>query len=410
MGLKGVLFVDDETAKIDGRLRNAFHDIKPLSLADLTSQDAIVSRFRNYFGPDLPAHVLCCNDLLGLTYCRIMRDLTSRCKQATALARSYLKHRLRSALFEAKVDDLQFHKVMSDRDIDDFCDLRSTAEFGQWILKPTVGTASELVSIRPLGTPDAIWSAWRDFIGEPRRCEGLLNWCGHSWGRVAVLEKCIDGDEFTVEGLVDEGDIQVVGICKKKCGLTADAGARSEGANYSPPDIDFSQVIKIKKYVEDVVRVSELERCAFHIELRWDSHCDCPRLIELNPRLPGGLQCQIHRDVTGIDLHDGLLRILLNKPLVRNPPTGAGVYGYVPLVPLKTGTYRGYKGTDLLPDDLRSRIRIEPLVQPGSPVNPRPREAYFADVYLLASTHDDFFRDAELIRSCIMAEVDCDPH
>ncbi len=151
----------------------------------------------------------------------------------------------------------------------------------------------------------------------------------------------------------------------------------------------------ILQLVKAGVKSAGLRRAAFHAEIRWDEEADRPRFIELNPRLPGGLICRIHRDLTGIDLPSRLLAVLDGETIGSSFSYQPGhVCGDIGLPVTEPGTYDGIRYIDFDPKSV-DIIEVLPM---GVAVDPGRSENYFAFCYVRAKSHDDFFEQIEKIR------------
>jgi hypothetical protein len=387
----------------DSDFKEYFDAVVPLPSASLRQPKKILEVLSKTLG-QVPRHLICCSDRLGDAYTWILRHHYHEVDRAKAFERCYLKSELRSRLFETGVDSMEFFVA------------RNTAALKRWAmnskvgykvaLKPVYGTASDLVA-GPLAVSDPLVSRYKEVSALRRRDKRPVFFADRNedWSRIFLVERWISGDEFTVEGVVDDqGDIDIVGVCQKEFAFKADRGVVCEGANYSPPSAAPSTVKALRTLTEQVVRCAGLRRAAFHAELRWDGKWNRPHLIELNPRLPGGLTARMHLDLVHVDLASYLLDVLEGRPV---SPEGrrrnSGVRGDVPLVVTKKGVYKGCpNATELDP----RVIHFKEMIPSQTAVDPSRKETYFAFAYLSASRHSQFFKLATRVRKRIRPVIE----
>ncbi|MCX6579975.1 MAG: ATP-grasp domain-containing protein [Candidatus Aminicenantes bacterium] len=208
-----------------------------------------------------------------------------------------------------------------------------------------------------------------------------------------LLEEFIEGDEYSVEGICTKEEVLVIGICQKR-GLHIENGIRSEGVNFSPI-LDKSREIFLKDMAKSAVKAVGMMNTAFHIELRWDKNKNKPRVIEINPRLPGGLLCRLHKEINRIDLPELLIKISLGEDLPKGVPEPLqGVFGDLPIPCFKSGVYNGYK----LPENNEysymindAEIDIVEFTQKGTILNIGDKEVYYAHAFIHAPNHKVLF-------------------
>src|SRR5262249_45000898 len=136
-----------------------------------------------------------------------------------------------------------------------------------------------------------------------------------------------------------------------------------------------------------------------------------PRVLEINPRLAGGMTTRIHRELRGVD-HAARLLDVLRTGRVRqlSRPVAAHVCGDVPLAISCKGQcrYLGYEVPQILPwgDHLDyCCVEIHPALRPGAVVTPSQRESYFAFAYITAPDHPTFLALAKQVREKVQPRV-----
>jgi biotin carboxylase len=133
-------------------------------------------------------------------------------------------------------------------------------------------------------------------------------------GRV-LIETLLDGPEFSVETFTRPGGhTEVIGVTDKHLG--------------TPPhfveighDFPSAATDEVKNGLAIAVRKA-LEAVGFnfgpaHTEIRWT--CDGPAVVEINPRLAGGMIPELVCYATGIDLLGAWLSLALNEPIDLTP-------------------------------------------------------------------------------------------
>jgi hypothetical protein len=337
-----------------------------------------------------PLTVISCYDPLGPAHCAALVRL-GQANEAAALMRCFIKPVMRDCLAPLESREgtvpLDYFAIRTRGDLDAvLAGLRIGAE-SPWILKPAVGTSSELVS-RRLESRAMVRDALDAALASKREWIGPTMFQGQEWSGAFVLEQYVDGREYSVEGIAGDQPM-IVGICEKR-GLEIVAGVRSEGANTSPIR-DRGRARRIKEFVKQAIGLLGLRASAFHVELRWDERVDDPRILEVNPRLPGGLLCKVHRARTGVDLpREFVMRRLGVGGPTAKPRARRGVFADIPLPATRTGTYMGY----LLPDvDPPKGARIDVLhsLEPGMPFEVNSCECYYAHAFV----HADNYRNLE---------------
>jgi biotin carboxylase len=128
--------------------------------------------------------------------------------------------------------------------------------------------------------------------------------------RELLLEEYLSGPEFSVEGYVDEPNINIVSITEKI--LSAEPFFIEIGhivqANIKP----YSQAA-IENYVAAVVRALHITLGLFHAEIRLTARG--PVLIEIGARLPGDRICDLIQLSRGVDMFEIMVHAYTGKTL-----------------------------------------------------------------------------------------------
>lgn len=130
-----------------------------------------------------------------------------------------------------------------------------------------------------------------------------------------IFQEYIDGDEYSVECICREGSYDILGITKKYLGPEP---FFVEIGHDFPASLDA----ELKKNIIDACKKSldaiGLTRGIAHIELRIQNNI--PFIIEINPRLAGGMIPQLVSKSIQLDLFDTVLELYLGSPAIISPP------------------------------------------------------------------------------------------
>jgi S-sulfo-L-cysteine synthase (3-phospho-L-serine-dependent) len=197
---------------------------------------------------------------------------------AAAVTRCRHKDQQRAALASAGVPGPAFQVVTNG------ADAVSAAELIGWlvVIKPITGSGS--AGVRRCGDPDET-QGWVRHL--------------HHWGEDRVLvEGYLDGPEFSVEVF----DGAVVGVVAKHLGP---APYFVEIGHDFPASLDEPDRCALERAAMRAVRALGLSWGAAHAELRMTT--DGPMIVEVNPRLAGGMIPTLIALSTGIDLVDAMV-------------------------------------------------------------------------------------------------------
>jgi biotin carboxylase len=211
------------------------------------------------------------------------------------------------------------------------------------VVKPVFGSGSE--GVRACRHPVAAADWARRLLADARR------------GRVLV-EREISGPEYSVEIL----DGEVIGVTAKHL------GARPyfvETGHDFPAPAPTGVTERLAAVARDAVRATGLLIGPAHVELRV-AGTGLPYVIEINPRLAGGLIPRLVRHATGRDLVGEVVAGLAGRPA--RPVRGFERHASIRfLVPPRSGVVHGVSGVD------RARahpgvVEVECAVRAGTPI------------------------------------------
>lgn len=170
--------------------------------------------------------------------------------------------------------------------------------------------------------------------------------------RLALLERVLEGPEYSVESVTRDGVTRVLGITAKS---VAEPGAEAgsgfvETGHLFPAPLGAEERAAIERHVVAVLDAVGLTHGISHTEVRLTAVG--PRLVELNPRQGGGYIFELVRLVTGFNP----LQVLVDLALGREPVPGPSVARSAAvtfLLPPSEGVVREVRGAERLAEDYR---------------------------------------------------------
>ncbi|MFI2486350.1 ATP-grasp domain-containing protein [Promicromonospora kroppenstedtii] len=170
--------------------------------------------------------------------------------------------------------------------------------------------------------------------------------------RLALLERVLEGPEYSVESVTRDGVTRVLGITAKSVAEPGVEGGSGfvESGHLFPAPLAAEERDAIERHVAAVLAAVGLTHGISHTEVRLTA--SGPRLIELNPRQGGGYIFELVRLVTGYNP----LRVLVDLALGREPVPGPAVATSAAVTFLLApadGVVREVRGAERLADDAR---------------------------------------------------------
>ena len=172
------------------------------------------------------------------------------------------------------------------RRVEDFADLRDHLTFHPW----------EKYIIKRLVRP------FNDVVERV----GITDINGH----YMLAEQLIDGFQVNVDGFVENGQVNILGIVDAVMYPGTDAFMRFEYPSRLPPDWQS----KVRASATSVIKALSFDHGLFNIELKICSHSGDCKLIEVNPRMAAQLST-LYEMVDGINLHQLALMLALGQPV-----------------------------------------------------------------------------------------------
>jgi len=180
--------------------------------------------------------------------------------------------------------------------------------------------------------------------------------------QVCLLEEYLEGEEVSVETCTLEGETTLLGVTDKS---VTGAPFFIEDGHMFPAELPADTRDQIEAFARSVLRAVGHDRGVAHIEVKLTAAG--PRLIEINPRMPGNYIVELIQHVTGIDL----LAVTTDLALGRTPQLEAserwarsGSAAIKFLIPPRAGSLREIRGAVALSED--PRVVRWHLASPGA--------------------------------------------
>ncbi|WP_018217244.1 ATP-grasp domain-containing protein [Salinispora vitiensis] len=194
--------------------------------------------------------------------------------------------------------------------------------------------------------------------------------------RTALVEEFLDGPEFSVEMFGWNGRTECLGITAKQVG---ELPYFVETGHLFPADLPPRTAATIVDVVRSALVACGMRLGPSHTEVRLTENG--PAIIEINPRLAGGMIPELMRLTTGIDLIEQQLRVAAGLPpvLAARPSGHAGIRFLLADREGLLTVVDGVASAERLP----GVERVTLTTRPGTPVRP-PRHAYDRLGYVIA--------------------------
>jgi S-sulfo-L-cysteine synthase (3-phospho-L-serine-dependent) len=245
---------------------------------------------------------------------RLAAMLRCRGLNADAARRCHDKYAARVALREAGLRTPAFWLVDSESSA------RACASAARYpcVVKPRSASGSR--GVRLVDGPDDLLRHYRA-IAEVRVNEREQVQPGD-----ALVEDMLDGPELSVETITfARGDTRIVGITAKH--LSAPPLFVEMGHDF-PADLPGATRCAIEQTTIDALAAVDYDFGPAHTELRLTAAG--PVIVEINPRLAGGMIPEVIREATGIDLIEAVLDASADRPVLLDARrSGVGAIRFV---------------------------------------------------------------------------------
>lgn len=194
-----------------------------------------------------------------------------------------------------------------------FTNLEQLSEQDELILKPISGAGNFFVSLI------SSKQEWQIAFESIKNSDPVF-------GRDFMIEKKICGREVSVETIVEGGSILKMFLTAK---IKEDNGLLELGHYCPVNDIPIGKKLEIFDLVFKIHKGLNLENIVTHTELILPKDGGKPAVIEINPRIGGGMIPFLHKEVSGVNLYRIAARIAVGLEIpqelleVKNSPYSA---------------------------------------------------------------------------------------
>lgn len=314
---------------------------------------------------------------------------------AEALRTATQKHLVRAAVARAGIPDVP-HAVAATWD-----EARTAAHTLGYpvVVKPVdlnSGTA-----VRRVGDETALADAFTE-ITAPER-----NTRDQALARLVLVERVLDGPEYSVEAVTRDGVTTVLGITAKSVAEVGrpvaggtDAVGYVESGHDFPARLAAARRTAITDHVTRVLGAVGYTHGISHTEVRLTA--EGPRLVELNARQGGGYIFDLVRLVTGYDPLRVLTDLALGHEPAREAPSAGSASVRFLLAP-EDGFLTGVTGSEALADD--ARVVSHTLPRPGAVLRAADNNDRIGHVVVADRDGDRADTWADEILGCLTADV-----
>lgn len=174
-----------------------------------------------------------------------------------------------------------------------------------------------------------------------------------------IIEEYIEGDEVSVEVLINDGNIFVIAITDK---VTTNSPHFIEVGHYQPTHFSNKIQEKIKDTTIDAIKALKINSGAAHAELRIKD--GKPYIIEVGARLGGDyITSHLTPLNTGFNMIEGLINIATGNILNINiaPNNSSYAIRFIPLE--RTGIFKGISNLNIVTEHFEENI-VETVIYP----------------------------------------------
>jgi biotin carboxylase len=266
------------------------------------------------------------------------------------------KHWVRRALDEAGIPNVRHALTRG---------WEATRDAARALGYPLVSKPTDLASsahVRRVGDERELRDAFAALEGFER------NFRDQPRDRHVLLEEYLEGPEVSVEACTIDGQTVVLGVTDK--GVTG-APFFVEDSHMFPAALEPGVARALDDYARRVLAAVKHDRGFAHLEVKLTAAG--PRLVELNPRLPGNYIVELVQRVTGVDLLAGTIELALGRR-----PSLAGGSGSVRsaaihfIIPPSGGVLRAVLGAESLARDphvARHELDATPGARVAEPID-----------------------------------------
>lgn len=175
-----------------------------------------------------------------------------------------------------------------------------------------------------------------------------INWRNQKRDGTYLLEEYMSGDEVSVESVTYEGETQIVGITQKSL---MGAPYFIEEGHMFPANLPSDLQEEIKDYVIKALEATGYDHGVSHTEVKLTTNG--PKIVEINPRCPGGHIVEIIELVCNVDMLTAFIDLALDKkPQIASKESEITSASVRFLTPEKSGKVKALTGIESLAQDV----------------------------------------------------------
>lgn len=223
---------------------------------------------------------------------------------------------------------------------------------------------------------------------------------GQPTARMVLLEEYIDGPEYSVETFTWQGNTVCIGITEKR--VTGNPFFVEVGHIFRA-SLSSDIQLQIEETVTRALKEVNFKYGAAHTEVKWTKN-GCV-IIEVNPRLAGGMIPELIRYTTGIDLlHQQILHSVGIEPSI-NKITQRGHAGIHFIVSSQSGILVDVEGLDSV-KNIPGVVQVEITAKIGQNVHlPKNFSHRLGYVIVLGETYDHVNSQLREVAESIVVQV-----
>lgn len=276
-------------------------------------------------------------------------NLPGNSQEAIRIARR--KDLMRQTLADAHIFQPRFEIIRSLEDVP-----RIVEKLGlPCILKPVDDSASNDVML--------VQTMEQALQHAKKIMESDLNARGQKREGVVLAEQYLDAPEFSVEMFTWQGQTKCIGITQKSLACFPHF---VESRHIFPAPISAEAAQQMNHVVSCALEAIGIQYGATHTELKWTS--EGAAIIEINPRLAGGMIPEIIRLTAGIDVLEQQILCAMGRPTLGDYITH-GVAGIQFLLSDQTGTLQDIEGVAVV-EKMPVVKRVAITTKAGAKVQP----------------------------------------
>lgn len=326
--------------------------------------------------------------------------------------RTRVKSLFRESIKNSKVPTVGFKIIKTRKDILSF---KESNQF-PLIIKPLSGAASDLV-YKVIDFNDLLrrYEHIMAVFADRKKNRGLqkISFKNQTIDLLndLIVEDFASGEEFSVEGFVSDGKIQILGFCEKLFNEKSSGLPITEHAYYiSGRSAISSMKAMLSEVCRNALKSVGLSNSAFHIEFRWNKDSKKLCIIEINPRVGGGFINEMVIATQGVDLRRVAIDLILKNSIdiaIEQNYHSTMMMLFPP--PYREVTVTKVVGVESI-NKLDSVFKMELVYSKGVFISDNDEECDLLRILLCEKNNRDVLKDATKISKSVLFEFERDGH